>query len=111
MLTGAPPPRAALAPLLHRPACVDRSQSGSHMPRIVYGRGPETTAAPDGGVQCWTCSWSRSASPCSRSRSPTPTPATGSEGTAMTLDYVLGGAVTLFLLAYLVYALVRPERF
>ena len=29
----------------------------------------------------------------------------------MTLDYVLGGAVTHFLLAYLVYALVRPERF
>ena len=29
----------------------------------------------------------------------------------MTLDYALGGAVTVFLLAYLVYALVRPERF
>ncbi|MRG57500.1 K+-transporting ATPase, KdpF subunit [Phyllobacterium sp. YR620] len=29
----------------------------------------------------------------------------------MTLDYILGGAVTLFLLAYLTYALVRPERF
>jgi K+-transporting ATPase KdpF subunit len=29
----------------------------------------------------------------------------------MTLDYVLAAAVTLFLLAYLVYALVRPERF
>ena len=29
----------------------------------------------------------------------------------MTLDYALGGAVTLLLLAYLVYALVRPERF
>ena len=29
----------------------------------------------------------------------------------MTLDYVLGGAVTLCLLVYLVYALVRPERF
>ena len=29
----------------------------------------------------------------------------------MSLDYVLGGAVTVFLLAYLVYALVRPERF
>ena len=29
----------------------------------------------------------------------------------MTLDYVLGGLVTAFLLAYLVYALVRPERF
>jgi K+-transporting ATPase KdpF subunit len=29
----------------------------------------------------------------------------------MTLDLILGGAVTLGLLAYLVYALLRPERF
>ncbi|MBN9550764.1 MAG: K(+)-transporting ATPase subunit F [Alphaproteobacteria bacterium] len=29
----------------------------------------------------------------------------------MVLDYFLGGAVTLFLLAYLTYALIRPERF
>jgi K+-transporting ATPase KdpF subunit len=29
----------------------------------------------------------------------------------MMLEYVLGGAVTLFLLAYLTYALVRPELF
>ena len=29
----------------------------------------------------------------------------------MPVDYVLGGAVTLFLLAYLTYALIRPERF
>ncbi len=29
----------------------------------------------------------------------------------MTLDYVLAGAVTLFVLGYLVYALIRPERF
>ena len=29
----------------------------------------------------------------------------------MLLDYVLGGLVTLGLLAYLTYALVRPERF
>ena len=29
----------------------------------------------------------------------------------MLLEYILGGAVTLFLLAYLIYALVRPERF
>ncbi|HLI14294.1 MAG TPA: K(+)-transporting ATPase subunit F [Alphaproteobacteria bacterium] len=27
------------------------------------------------------------------------------------LDFVLGGVVSLGLLAYLVYALVRPERF
>lgn len=30
---------------------------------------------------------------------------------AMLVDYILGGGVTLFLLAYLTYALVRPERF
>lgn len=29
----------------------------------------------------------------------------------MTLDYILAGAVTAALLAYLVYALVRPEKF
>jgi K+-transporting ATPase ATPase F chain len=29
----------------------------------------------------------------------------------MTLDYLLGGIVTLGLLVYLVYALLRPERF
>ena len=29
----------------------------------------------------------------------------------MLIDYVLGGGVTLFLLAYLLYALIRPERF
>ncbi|MGO7360739.1 K(+)-transporting ATPase subunit F [Rhizobium leguminosarum] len=28
----------------------------------------------------------------------------------MTLDYVLSGAVTVFLTAYLTYALLRPER-
>jgi K+-transporting ATPase KdpF subunit len=29
----------------------------------------------------------------------------------MTLDYVLGGLVTIFILAYLVVALIKPERF
>ena len=29
----------------------------------------------------------------------------------MTLDYLLGGAVTLSLFAYLLLALLRPERF
>lgn len=29
----------------------------------------------------------------------------------MTIDYILGGGVTALLLVYLVYALVRPERF
>lgn len=29
----------------------------------------------------------------------------------MTVDYALGGFVTIAVLAYLVYALTRPERF
>ena len=29
----------------------------------------------------------------------------------MTIDYVLGSIVTIGLLAYLVYALIRPEKF
>jgi K+-transporting ATPase KdpF subunit len=29
----------------------------------------------------------------------------------MTLDYLLGGLLSLTLLGYLVYALLRPERF
>jgi K+-transporting ATPase KdpF subunit len=29
----------------------------------------------------------------------------------MLFDYIFGGAVTLFLLVYLTYALLRPERF
>lgn len=36
---------------------------------------------------------------------------TGCEGAAMTLDYILGGAVTVGLFAYLVFALLRPEKF
>ena len=29
----------------------------------------------------------------------------------MLLDYLLGGGVTIFLTAYLIYVLIRPERF
>ena len=29
----------------------------------------------------------------------------------MLTDYFLGGAITIFVTAYLVYALMRPERF
>ncbi len=39
------------------------------------------------------------------------TPATGCEERATLIEYALGGAVTLCLLVYLVYALLRPERF
>jgi K+-transporting ATPase KdpF subunit len=37
--------------------------------------------------------------------------ATGCEGAAMTFDLILGAAVTVGLFAYLVFALVRPEKF
>jgi len=29
----------------------------------------------------------------------------------MTIDFALGGIVTVVIMAYLVYALIRPERF
>jgi K+-transporting ATPase KdpF subunit len=29
----------------------------------------------------------------------------------MTLDYILGGLVTVFILGYLIVALIKPERF
>ncbi len=29
----------------------------------------------------------------------------------MIVEYILGGAVTIFIIAYLSYALLRPERF
>jgi K+-transporting ATPase KdpF subunit len=40
-----------------------------------------------------------------------PTPAIGCEEAGMLIDYIAGGAVTLGLLSYLVFALLRPERF
>jgi K+-transporting ATPase KdpF subunit len=38
-------------------------------------------------------------------------PARSSEEKPMTLDYAAGGVVAALILVYLVYALVRPERF
>jgi K+-transporting ATPase KdpF subunit len=38
-------------------------------------------------------------------------PAIGSEENTMVIEYAAGAIVTLGLLAYLVYALLRPERF
>ncbi len=37
--------------------------------------------------------------------------ATGCEDLAVTFDYWVGGAVSVLLAGYLVYALLRPERF
>jgi K+-transporting ATPase KdpF subunit len=38
-------------------------------------------------------------------------PALGCEGSEMVLDYGLGLVLAVLVTAYLVYALVRPERF
>ncbi|PGH57000.1 K(+)-transporting ATPase subunit F [Azospirillum palustre] len=62
--------------------------------------------------RCSTCCFLRSPSASSPRRSPMSMPATGCEGSgAMSLDYALAGLVTAGLLVYLVYALIRPERF
>jgi K+-transporting ATPase KdpF subunit len=39
-----------------------------------------------------------------------PSPASGFEA-IMTFDYLLGGIASIVITAYLVYALIRPERF
>ena len=36
---------------------------------------------------------------------------TGSEESATAFDYILGSITTLVIMAYLVFALIRPERF
>ena len=41
----------------------------------------------------------------------TRSPATVCEVGAMTIDYAMGAIVTIGLLVYLVYALIRPEKF
>jgi K+-transporting ATPase KdpF subunit len=61
----------------------------------------------------WTLSSSGSTFCFSLFPSPTSKPATrfNRKDHTMLVDYILGGGVTLFLLVYLTYALVRPERF
>jgi K+-transporting ATPase KdpF subunit len=65
------------------------------------------------GPPQWTLSSSGSTFCFSRFPSPTSKPATRfkRKDHKMLVDYILGGGVTLFLLVYLTYALVRPERF
>ena len=63
-------------------------------------------------LSCSTVIMVAMAWPFSLSRSATPSRATGSEEIASwLLDYILGSLVTLGLLVYLTYALLRPERF
>lgn len=66
---------------------------------------------PIRSVPCSTWFSSRQASPSSSPPSRIPTPATHCEENAVTLDYTLAAIVTLAVLAYLVFALIRPERF
>ena len=56
--------------------------------------------------------WSfwQSASAFSRPAVSTFTPATGCEG-AMSFDLILGGAISIGMFVYLVFALLRPEKF
>jgi K+-transporting ATPase KdpF subunit len=51
------------------------------------------------------------ASRFSRVRCFTPSPAIAFEESPMIVDYTLGAIVTVGLLIYLIYALIRPERF
>jgi K+-transporting ATPase KdpF subunit len=62
-------------------------------------------------ASCSTCFSSPSASPFWARRCFTHLPATGCERQTMTLDYALGAIVTVGLLFYLAWALIRPERF
>ena len=55
---------------------------------------------------CWL--WASAASPYSPS---TASPANGSEEAAMIFDYAMGGGAAVLISIYLVYALLRPERF
>jgi len=57
-----------------------------------------------------TLSLSCSAPPCSWARSSMRAPAPTCEETVMSLDVILGAAVALFLLVYMTYALLWPEK-
>src|ERR1019366_5336526 len=85
-------------PEVNRYAC--RATPGVQGPRLSQGVVPCST---------WPTWWLAPFS--SRFARSTRSPATLCEGRAMIFDYVLGSIVTIGLLVYLVYALIRPERF
>jgi K+-transporting ATPase KdpF subunit len=62
-------------------------------------------------IPCSTFSCSPSPPACLPPASATPMPANGCEEETMIFDYSLAGLVSLGLLFYLTYALLRPERF
>ena len=57
-----------------------------------------------------TCSTSLSPWRSSSSAGCSLKPATTSKGGTF-MDYIIGGITTLFLFAYLIYALLKPEKF
>jgi K+-transporting ATPase KdpF subunit len=63
-----------------------------------------------GASKCWTSSCWPLRSASSRFPSATRSPAIDSEEAFMTFDYSLAGLVTVGLMIYLVYALLKPER-
>jgi K+-transporting ATPase KdpF subunit len=56
------------------------------------------------------CCFSRSVSASSLPAASISTPAIGCEG-AMSFDLILGGVISVGMLVYLVFALLRPEKF
>ena len=64
-----------------------------------------------GASKCWTSSCWPLRSASSRFPSATRSPVTGSEEVFMLFDYSLAALVTLGLMIYLTYALLRPEWF
>ena len=71
---------------------------------------PEIRLIERDSTTCSTPSSSPQASASSSSRFSTSSPATECEA-AMLIDYVLGAIVTVVIMIYLVYALIKPERF
>ena len=105
--SGSPPHRAVISPNSYGILI----KSGPFSPRIYMP--PPCISLPLGSEfsPCLTSFSSPQAVPWSPWRSLTPTPATVCKERPMTLDYILGAIVTLGIFGYLVFALIRPERF
>src|SRR3954452_15397765 len=82
--------------------------------RLVLGAASHHTdphgASRPGASKCLTSSCWPSGSASSRCRSATRSPAIDSEEAFMMFDYSLAGLVTVGLMIYLTYALLKPER-
>ncbi|MGX5846133.1 potassium-transporting ATPase subunit F [Mesorhizobium sp. PL10] len=76
--------------------------SGRHPMALKYKEQQEWTLSSSGSAFCFSPFPSPTSKPATRFRR---------KDRTMLVDYILGGGVTLLLLVYLTYALVRPERF